>query len=160
MSDDVRKRLVELSAGCYIEEDVLDVVGRIQDYDSNLRIKFLDPKVGGIADAPYAIFEVCPDGLERLVFTVWELDERVMDRLFRADTYKHDILAGIEQANQKARNNLQRRFKDTMEEAHDITKHVVKSPKTEYSIPSQDGDSSKVTVIHSHEPSRTVPVRK
>ena len=159
---DARKRLVELAEGVLVEEDTLDVIRRIMEYDENLRVKYLRPDSSDITDAPYAIFEVCPDGIERLVFTVWELDQRVLERLYLADTQKHDIIARIEGANQRARADQQRRFRESMEEAADIAAHVIRSPKTEYTIPAnrENVEQKEVVVIHSHEPSRVIPVRK
>ena len=159
---DAQERLVELAEGVLIEEDTLHVIRQIMEYDENLRVKYLRPGVGNITDAPYAIFEVCPDGLERLVFTVWELDGRVMERLYQADTQKHNILARLDHVNGQARREQRRRFREMMDEAADITKHVIKSPKTEYTIPAnrKNVEQREVTVIHSHQPPRTVPVRK
>lgn len=158
----VEQRLVELAEGVLIEEDTLGVIRQIMEYDERLRVKYLRPGAGDITDAPYAIFELCPDGKERLVFTVWELDQRVMERLYLADTQKHDIIARIDGANQRARRDSQRRFRDSMEEAADIAAHVIRSPKTEYTIPANrdNVEEPEVTVIHSHQPARTVPVRK
>lgn len=156
MTDDTKQRLIELAEGVYVEADVLNIVGQIQDYDSNLRVKFLRPGVGDVSDAPYAIFEVCPDGLERLVFTVWELDQRVMERLYQSDNQKHDILGRLDKANDKRKADAQRRFSEFMEEARDIAKHIIKSPKTEYSIPTGEDQN---TVFHSHQPAKIVPVK-
>lgn len=156
MPDDTRARLVELSQGMLIEQDVLGIVERIQEYDSNILVQYLDPGVHGeLTDAPYRIMELCPDGMLRLVFTVWELDERVLKRLFEADNQKHRILERVDAMNHEVRQGLQRRFREeALGEAHELSVSILKSNKTEYSIP---GDTpGENTVIHTHQPSKTI----
>lgn len=138
MAFDVDQRLVELAVGVYVESDVLDIVQRIREYDPNLRIKYLDPDRGGeLDDPPYKIMELCPDGHERLVFGVWSLDERVMARLFAADTQRHDILARLDGVNGVARANQTRRYEEEREEMIEKAVAVLRSPKDTYTLPGQ-----------------------
>ncbi len=136
---DVTERLVELSQGVYVERDVLNIIEKIYAYDSNLRVKYLDGP-GRFDQAPYAIFEMCPDGIERLVFSVWELDERVLERLFNSDTLKSDVLGNLDRNNNLIRNDRQRRFEEAKEESKDILLHMLKSPKGRYSFPTPTGN--------------------
>ncbi len=154
MSFDLDQRLVQLAAGVYVERDTLHIVERIQEYDPNLRVKYLDPDRGGeLGDPPYKIFERCPDGHERLVFSVWSLDERVLERLWAADTQKNNVLLRLDGTNAAARNNLTRRFQEQRESAIDIVEAVVRSPKTSYTVPG-DVPGTMVT-FSSHEPVKT-----
>ncbi len=155
MPFDLHKRLVELAAGVYVEEDTLHVVQRIREYDPNLRVKYLDPDRGGeLGDPPYKIFELCPDGHERLVFSVWSLDERVLERIYAADTQKHNILYDLEGTNALARQNLTRRFQEERDAARDIVEAVIRSPKGSYTVPgSVEGT---VVKFDSHEPTKVV----
>lgn len=156
MDDDTRGRLLELAPGVYIEDDVLGVVERIQEYDENLRVQFLDPSQSeSLTDPPYRVMEMCPDGIPRMVFGVWELDERVLRRLYEADTRKQDIMRRLDTVNGAAREEQKRRFREeVLAEAHDLTVSVIESNKTEYTIPAKNPD--EVVVIHSHRPSRTL----
>lgn len=136
MGFDLNERLVELAAGVYVEEDTLRVVERIMAYDPNLRVKYLNPDQGAeLGDPPYKIFELCPDGHERLVFSVWSLDERVMQRLYLADTHRHDVAGRMEAHNARVRQAAQRRFRELADEALEITRSVVRSPKDTYTMP-------------------------
>lgn len=139
---DAKERLVELAAGVYVEQDVLRVVQTIQEYDPNLRVKYLDPDSGGsVGDPPYKVVELCPDGIERVVFSVWKLDGSIVERLRAADTQKLDILVGLETKNQAVRDAEKRRFREeVLGEAHDIAHHVLRSPRSSY------------TVEHPHDP--------
>lgn len=139
MPFDVDQRLVELAAGVYVDRDVLDIVERIREYDPNLRIKYLDPDRGGeFDDPPYKIMELCPDGHERLVFGVWCLDASVLERLYLADTQRHDILAGIAKNNARAQAELQRRYEEERDEAREMTEAIIRTHKDTYTLPGRD----------------------
>lgn len=158
MPDDTRKRLHELSEGVYVEDDVLGVVQRIQEYDPNLRVQYLAGRGHNLGDAPYRIMEICPDNVERMVMSVWELDERVLQRLFAADTQKQNIMKNLDTVNENIREGMKRRFRDeTLAEAHDKTVGILRSPKTSYTVPNDDGTN---TVFHSHEPAKTEKPKK
>ena len=155
MGFDLDQRLVQLAAGVYVERDTLHIVERVLEYDPNLRVKYLDPDRGGeLGDPPYKIFELCPDGHERLVFSVWILDERVLERLYAADTQKNNILLRLDGTNAAARQDATRRFQEQRDSALDIVHSVMKSPKTTYTVP---GDvPGTVVKFSSHEPTRKI----
>ncbi|MGH9982420.1 MAG: hypothetical protein ACRD8W_00500 [Nitrososphaeraceae archaeon] len=154
MPFDHKETLVQIAAGVYVEKDTLDIVRRIRAYDSNLRVKYLDPDSGGgLTDAPYKIVEVCSDGIERVVCSVWKLDARVLERLYLADTQKHDILAGIDRNNAAVKEATKRRFKEELESSHDLAEHILKTPKLTYTIKGVDGTQ---IVVDSHIPVRIV----
>ncbi len=154
MGFDVNRRLVEFAAGVYVEEDVLRVVDAVRAYDPNLVVKYLDPDRGGeLDDPPYKIFERCPDGHERLVFGVWTLDNRVMERLYAADTRRFDIAGQIERNNTHVKEEQKRRFREeVLAEARDQTEHVIKSPKGSYTLPGPEAGLQ--IVVDSHHPTK------
>lgn len=131
--ENVKKRLIEFAPDCYIEDDMLGIVERVQAYDPNLRVQFLDPARGSdITDAPYRIVEMCPDGLPRVVFSVWDLDERVMERLYRADNHRGNILQGLDGTNLLAEKNQKRRYDDEQAALHEMVRDTLRSPKEKY----------------------------
>lgn len=128
-----QKRLVELATGEFMEEDAYGIVRRIMEYDPNLRVQYLDPeRASDITDAPYRILEMCPDGIPRVVFTVWELDERVVERLFRADSQKGNILHGLDGSNLLAKQGRERRYNDEEDALKEMVADVLASPKDTY----------------------------
>lgn len=131
MSTDSRtkKRLVELSAGVYVERDVLSIAERVKEYDENLSIKFCEPSLANPTDAPYKLVERCKDGVERVVFDIWELNASILDRLYDADTQKNNILLSIDGKNLIAQKAQQRRYEEHLELAHDVTVSMLKSNK-------------------------------
>ncbi len=121
-----------------IERDVYNIVEKIRNYDSNLRLKYMEGN-SNYSDAPYALFELCADGIERLVFTIWELDERILTRLRQSDNQLQNVLNGLEDNNAAVQASLNRRYQDMRDEKHDIAKHVFKSPKGRYSYRDDKG---------------------
>jgi hypothetical protein len=146
---EVKKKLVELAEGVYVESDVLNVVEKIRAYDPNLRVKYCDPARSAIGDAPYKIVEVCPDGFERVVFDVWVLDETVLERLHAADNQKHDILSRLDGANLFAKRNEARRYEEQKLEAKDIVSSYLSSPKGRWSF--RDSVTGKTVEIDDQE---------
>jgi hypothetical protein len=137
-------RLIELSQGVLVEEDIYNVVEKLRNYDPNLRVKFLNDATRSlVGDAPYAIFELCPDGIERLVFTVWELDDRVLERLYNADNARNNVLVDIDNNNLLVKKINDRRYQERNLEIKDIMKHAFSSPKGSYSF---EVDGKKITL--------------
>lgn len=136
---DVKKRLVQMQEGVLVEEDVLKIVDKIRAYDDNLRVRYIDPKLAEWRDAPYAIFEVCPDGNERLVFSVWELDERILERLYAADKTRFNMEEQLNHANALAQKRHYERYQEKRMEEKDIVTSFLKSPKGQWSFKNQKG---------------------
>lgn len=137
---------VKLDDGSIVERDVLNIVEKIRTRYPNLVVQYVDPGSGpSLLDAPYRIVERCPDGLDRVVFSVWTLDETVLQRLQAADTHQIDVLAQLELKNLAARQKTERQFKESMAEAGDIVTHVLSSPKGRYSF--DDPHTGKHVVI-------------
>jgi hypothetical protein len=134
---DVKGRLIQLSNGVTVTDDVYSIAKKVQDYDHNLRLKGnLNPEY---YDAPYAIFETCLDGIERMVFEVWELDQRVLDRIYAADQAKNSVLLDLEGRNLLAKQNLNKRYEEKRLEAKDIIVTMLKSPKGRWKWKSDEG---------------------
>lgn len=134
-----KERLIQLSEGVYVERDVWNVAEKIREYDDRLRLKYIANNAN-YSDAPYALFEMCPDGIERLIFTIWTLDDRVLDRLRNADNQRQNVLAGVELTNEQVTQSLKRRYQEKMLEKHDLGEHVFKSTKGRYSYKDDDGN--------------------
>ena len=133
--DNLNKRLVELSQGMYVEADALNIVEKIRERYPTLDVQYLDPnRFPDLTDAPYRIVERCPDGYTRIVFTTWKLDELVLERIYAADTRKHNVLDILETNNRRAEEASKQRFRDRLAEQTDVMMHVLKSPKGTYSF--------------------------
>lgn len=131
--------------GVLVERDSLRIAERVHDYDPNLTLQYLE-EASSLDEPPFRVVERCPDGLDRVALTAWELDERILHRLYAADTAKFDIDRRITSANEKARANKKQRYQEVVDEQNEIIHSVLKSPKQSYSaeIPTPTGDSKKV----------------
>lgn len=132
MQDFVNQRLYEMANGQLIEEDVLGIVSRIQQYDPNLIVQYLDPDKSEISDAPYRVMEKCPDGNFRMVMECWTLDERVIERLHRADTQKFNVLEGVDNTNHLVNKNIKQRYRDEQAALSEMVKGVMDTHKDTY----------------------------
>lgn len=63
----------------YVDGDLYNIANRVREVDRSLHVIELAEE----DECKFAIMEHCDDGLERLVFTVDELDGRVIERLQR-----------------------------------------------------------------------------
>lgn len=130
-----KQRLIEMADGSYVEHDVLNIVDKIRAYDENLVLKYTPNP--SISDPPYKLFEKCRDGIERKVFDIWELDERVIERLYAADNARNNVLQDLDGHNLTVQQINERRYKEEMEEAADMLTSMLKSPKGRYSMRDQ-----------------------
>lgn len=147
MDSKTRQRLIEMADGSLVEHDVLNVVDKIREYDSSLRLKYA--QVANIGDPPYKLFEMCNDGVERLIMNIWELDERVIERIRAADNARGNVLLDIDLNNLNIENENHRRFREEMDEAKDMVEHYLKSSKSRYSM--RDSlTGTKITIDDQH----------
>ena len=138
---DVQKRLVEMADGSLVESDVLNIVEKIRDYDPNLRVKYIDPMLADPEDPPYRITELCPDGMERVVFGVWNLNETVLERLYQADNARTNVFLDIHGNNLLAKKEQERRYIETRLEEQDIIASYLRSPKGKFSFRRKEDDA-------------------
>lgn len=133
--DRVKQAYVDMGNGTFVERDVFAVAQKVAEYDSNLRVQFLNDAARDVGEPPYRIVELCKDGIERPLFSVWILDNTVLQRIFAADTQKWDILTRVDSTNARAKRAEKWRYREEMDAAKEIVATVVASPKDTYSIP-------------------------
>lgn len=125
------KRLIDLGRGVQVESDVLGIVQEIRKRWPVLDVQFLDPeKFSELTDAPYRIVEHCADGFDRIVFSTWKLDSTVFDRIYAADNLRGSILERVDANNNKLKADQKQRYKESLEEAADMTKHILRAGTT------------------------------
>lgn len=132
--------------GVLVEGDALHIAERIHEYDPNLTLQYLE-QAANVNEPPFRVIEHCRDGVDRVAFTAWELDERLLQRIYAGDNARHDLDRIITEANRKAKDAQKAKQRDSRLEAQDITQHVIKSPRVRYSVKLNDrhGFTKKVT---------------
>ena len=143
--------------GAMVEKDALLIAERLAEYDPNLYVICIDPEVSEINDAPFIIAEMCPDGNMRRIFECWELNQSVIDRVMASDTSKYDILRDMDKINARVKADAQNRYKEAALENLDISKHILASPKSSYTAPNANGETTR---FHYDRPARTVEREK
>lgn len=133
-SDEVRKAWSYLSDGTVVETDALNIARRVNEYDPNLSVQYLTD-AQRVDEPPFRIVERCKDGVTRTVFSVWILDETVLQRIYAADMEKWDVLGRIDANNAQAKSQETKRYRASMDNALEITKTIARSPKDTYTVP-------------------------
>ena len=106
-----------------IERDVLDIKARIQENWPELDVFFDE------VDEQWVVVEHCGDGVDRLVLTTDTLDERVLDRLHKADGHRADArdpLDVIDAENEKLERELERKHDDQLGDAGERLLHALR----------------------------------
>lgn len=130
---------VRLEDGSICERDTLNIVQKIYEYDPNLKVQYVE-RAASTGDAPWRVIERCHDGEYRVIFYAWKMDEMVLERLRAADCYAVDVFNSMDNHNEGLRRLEKRRFRERMEEANDITAHIVASPKGRYTFRNEAGE--------------------
>lgn len=120
--------------GSIVERDALHIAERIKEYDPNLELLCLNDPMSNFRDAPFVVCERRPDGTLHRVFEAWELDERILERIFNADSERFDPLAHVETLEKKRKRELDARYKETIAENNDILLHAILSRTSSYTV--------------------------
>lgn len=131
--------------GMLVERDVFGTIQKIQEYDENLRVLYVDPAQSDISDAPYVICEIGRDGKLYKVFEAWAMDDRVYQRVIEADQARFNALEVIGEYEKKAEEAINRRYADDSEKKRDLIERVLKSTKSHYSY-KDETTGDKVTI--------------
>ena len=96
-----------------ITDDVLSIVQRMREIDPRLKVYYNEQR------GEYNIVEACLDGTDRLVFTVEDLDARVISRLLECDQWNPnnpDVLDKIDKHNEGVEAEIDRVNRDKIGE--------------------------------------------
>ena len=129
----MNKGLVKVG-GVLVERDVLGIVEKIQETWPELKVQYLESAPTSLDQPPFQIVEICKDGVERVVFGVWQLDERVIARLIACDTHFGDPNQVSLDNNERVRKENVMRFREKLGEASEIAHAVLRSPKDTYKV--------------------------
>lgn len=130
--------------GQIVERDALNIAEKIREYDENLELMCLDPDKAGVNDAPFVVLEKLPNGTMTVAFEAWQLDDRLLERIYQADGRRLDTLAHIEGVLSKPRRDNERRYAEKREENKELMLAVFKSEKSSFTIKNKEGDSVKL----------------
>lgn len=124
---------IVLVRGVPVERDALRVAEAINEYDENLRLQFV-PESAALNDPPFRVVERCRDGVERVAMYAWKLDGELLERIMAADCAARDLDDYLTKKNRKAKDDLNRRYREMQEEANEISHAVLRSDKSKYTV--------------------------
>jgi hypothetical protein len=130
--DSPRINLIPLEGGRSCSQRTIDLVETIRE------------RWGGRVDVlwnpgrnpEFGIVEVLP-GREEIIFWVdneASFDGRVLEKLIMADNSQGNVLDRLDAQNAAVEAIAKKKYQDVMDEAHDIAKHVMKSPLNKYVV--------------------------
>ena len=131
--------------GQIVERDALRIAEKINEYDENLVLMCLpNDSTADFHDAPFVVCERQPNGSMVRVLEAWELDDRIIERIWAADTKRFDILAKLDKMENDKKETDARRYREKMDENLDILVHVAKSPLHTYTVENHEGELVRV----------------
>jgi hypothetical protein len=130
--------------GMLVERDALNIAERVSEYDPRLAIMCADPEKSGLNDAPFLLIWENNQGVWERVFEFWELDERVLERVWAADQQKFDGLARLESMEDQIRKQRESRYREVREENKEKMLAAVVNKSSSFSIHNDEGDLIKI----------------
>lgn len=129
-----------------VEDDALRIAQAVKDYDEDLDIICLDPSLPGVSinSAPFILVCRMPDGTYQKVFDAWQLDERILERLWAADNQRFDQLATIDRINSGVKMDKEHRYREKMDDNGELAVAILKSQKSSYTFQNEKGDEVKI----------------
>lgn len=128
-----QEQQIVMVQGIPVERDALHVAEAINEYDPNLRLQFV-PESAAFGDPPFRVLERCRDGVERVAMYAWKLDGEILERIMAADCASRDLDDIITKKNRKAKDEVNRRYRELQAEANEISAAVLRSDKSKYTV--------------------------
>lgn len=105
--------------------DMFRIVEEIHFRWPNLRVLYLNPERAGVLDAPYKIMEMTQTG-PMFVMDVWELDQRVVEKLHMINGANVDVQKELEKFNAVVKAAEDKRKEDELADSSDKLATAIK----------------------------------
>lgn len=137
--------------GMVVERKAHAIAMAIKQYDPELELICLDPTNPDIkiTSAPFMVVAPRHDGSYYKVLEAWELDDRILQRLWTSDKYHNNSLELLEKMEAKIRKENEDRYREYIEPKKELAVSVWKNPKTQYTYHNDEGD---LVTINDHGP--------
>lgn len=124
------------SDGHWINDKVSRIVELIREYDEHIAVQWVPPENRELGDPAFRLMELAPNRPPYIMFYVQfedEFDERVLERIIRADANKNGIsLSAIDAHNDAIKLMKAMKEAEEAEERADLAISILKSPKHTY----------------------------
>jgi hypothetical protein len=101
-----------------VEDDVLDVVRQLQQFDRNLRVRYAENT------GHFVVYEQSEDG-EKLVLTAQDLDQRVVERVLQISHSSYDYVQELEAGDRQREADREHQFKEQVGEIGERLHHAM-----------------------------------
>jgi hypothetical protein len=141
--------------GVWVQDDALRVAQAVKDYDDNLEVICLDPDDPRIqiTSAPFMVIQRMQNGTYQKVLEAWELDDRILQRIWAADQQKNNQLDTIEKWEKAIKDGQDKRYQEQLDEANELSLDILASKASGYSFNNKSGDKVK---LHENNPIPTL----
>lgn len=142
------KNYIDMGGGVLVERDAYEIAKRIKEYDPDLELICLDPSDPNVkvTSSPFMVVWRNPHGVYEKVLEAWELDARILERLWAADQQKTDQLHTLEQWENQLRKKNESRYREEMDANHELLEAAVRNTKSSFSF-HKDGDLVKINDV-------------
>ena len=130
-----------------VEKDAMGIAQAIKDYDPDLDLICLDPNSAAFTSAPFMVVWRSPQGHYEKVLEAWELDRRILERLYVADQHKTDTLATIEQWEERNRKLSQSRYEEKLGDNNQLLEAAITNKKSSFTFDNEQGDRVKINDV-------------
>lgn len=130
-----------------VDEKMYHIAKKISEYDENLKLICLEPGRVALADAPFMVVCENADGSFHKVLEAWEMDDRILERIWAADQHRFDSLTTIEAWEERNRKLAHNRYKEALAENHEILEAAIRNPKSSFTFENRDGEEVKVNDV-------------
>lgn len=142
------KDYINMGGGVLVERDAFEIAKRIKEYDSDLELICLDPADPNVkvTSAPFMVVWRNPSGIYEKVLEAWQLDARILERLWSADQQKTDQLHTLEQWEAQLRKKNESRYREEMDNNGEMLAAAMKNPKSSFTF-HKDDDLVKINDV-------------
>lgn len=118
--------------GHFVSQNHLHIAEIINDYDPTLSLAWIPPDKRAPGEQPFAVVHRPLGGPEYVVFYADQCDERILERIWRNDNLKHDVLSDMDAHNAAIKALQLKKELEDREEKKDLVESIIKSKKNTY----------------------------
>lgn len=123
---------VPAEGGYFVSEKHARIAEIISDYDSTLELAWIPPDKREPGDKPFAVVHRPPGARSYVVCYADDCDERLLARIFDMDNKTGDAIKRMDAHNAAVRAYQLKKQQEDMQEAHELTASILRSPKSVY----------------------------
>lgn len=138
--------------GVLVEDDALKIAQAIKDYDPKLNLVCLDPSDPDVkfTSAPFMVIQEMPNGTYEKVLEAWELDQRILQRVWAADHTKTNQLAALEAMEARFQKEAENARKEAVGDKTQMAIAALKNPKSSFTY--RKKETGDLITVNDHGP--------